>query len=907
MKKNFFFLVLLYTILSSVCSAQTGIITTVAGNGTAGYGGDGGPAILAKLHDQTQICFDQYGNLYIADQMNHRIRKVNTEGMITTFAGYGGSGGYTGDGVQATATSLNRPMAVCADGLGNIYIADMDNARVRKVSPSGIISTFAGTGFGSFSGDGGPATAAAINHPGGVACDALNNIYISDCNSQRIRKVDAAGIITTYAGNGVTGFSGDGGPATLAALSTPAGLAIDASGNLLVADYMNNRIRKVTPSGIITTIAGNGSGFSGDGGPATAAGLSAPHQVSIDALGNIYVVDNDDFHVRKINTAGFISSIAGVSTAGYNGDFRPATTAQLNYAVGVAVYGDYVYIGDYINNRIRKVGLEPEFHSDSFNVYIQKLCSGPSFIILKPGFLPSSSVKTYFGDGSFNSVAMTDSAGNGFVSLTHSYGSSGTYSLKHVLLLGGVPIDSVSYNYEYKFCNDIPLKIFYDANSNCIKDSADFGYRYTTKIEVDSNSIPIDTISVYSGDYYRVYGAVGDIYRFKILSAIAGFPSCPPSGIVFDTVKPAGFGIHDKLIGFNCSSSSAFNLCGYNAMIAGRHLAMGSIQVNNYYCTPAVSSVTMTFSPKYTFEGANLAPASIIGNTVTWNTGTVSGASPLSPFIHYTLALPSGSSWLMPGDTANSKITITPTTGDIDSTNNIISRCDTIKSSFDPNEMDVSPEGNIPNNATLQYTIQFENTGNDTAKNIHILDTLSNFLDPTSLQIVTASSQMNISLFRYDTFKILKFDFPNINLPDSSHHYQCDGMIIYNIKTRPSLPCNIAISNRAGIYFDDNEVVMTNSAFNSFYCPPVDPQNINIITASRIEIFPSPTNDLLNIQMPDISYNSFSIINSIGQVMIQQRINSTQTKVNVQTFTPGVYYISFKGQNGIKCLKFLKM
>jgi Bacterial Ig-like domain (group 2) len=243
---------------------------------------------------------DRFGNVYFTDNYNQRVRKVNSAGIITTVAGTGGIG-YSGDGGPATAAMLNNPDGMCSDIYGNIYICDAPGNRIRKVTTAGIISTVVGNGTAGYSGDGGAATAATINTPLGVAFDGAGNLYIADNLNHVIRKVNTSGIISTVAGNGTAGFSGDGGPATAAEINSAGGLDVDASGNIYIADYLGERIRKVTPSGIISTIAGNGTaGFSGDGGPATAAHTNAPADIALDAAGNIYFADRNNDRVRRI-------------------------------------------------------------------------------------------------------------------------------------------------------------------------------------------------------------------------------------------------------------------------------------------------------------------------------------------------------------------------------------------------------------------------------------------------------------------------------------------------------------------------------------------------------------------------------------------------------------------------------
>ncbi|MGO9094120.1 MAG: hypothetical protein ACLQGV_02765 [Bryobacteraceae bacterium] len=339
-------------------AAPTGIITTVAGNGSGGYSGDGGPATSAQLSGPTGVAVDAAGNIYIADYWNQRIRKVTVAtGIITTAAG-NGTQGYSGDGGPATSAQLNYPWGVSVDAGGDLYISDQYNGRIRKVAATGTITTVAGGG-GAYPGDGGLATSASLSSPLGAAMDGSGNLYIADDGNCRIRRVAAAtGIITTAAGNGGN-FSGDGGPATSAQLWMPFGMAVDGSGNLYIPDLYNRRVRKVAAAtGIITTVAGNGSyGYSGDGGPATSAQLSAVYSVAVDGAGNLYIGDNDNQRIRKVAAAtGIITTVAGYGTQGYWGDQGPATSALLSDPDGVAVDASgNLYIAEWGNSVIRKV------------------------------------------------------------------------------------------------------------------------------------------------------------------------------------------------------------------------------------------------------------------------------------------------------------------------------------------------------------------------------------------------------------------------------------------------------------------------------------------------------------------------------------------------------------------------
>ncbi|WP_438297165.1 NHL repeat-containing protein [Streptomyces sp. HUAS TT7] len=333
-----------------------GAIATVAGNGIAGYVSDGGPGPLTRLNAPYGVAADKNGNLYIADYANHRIRKVTPNGTITTVAGTG-TAGYISDGGPAVATPLSHPFGVAVDDAGNVYIADTNNHRVRKVTPNGRITTVAGNGTAGYVSDGGPAIATPLYHPWGVAVDRAGNLYIGDRYNHRVRKVTPNGLITTVAGNGTAGYVSDGGPAIATRLYYPAGLAVDGEGSLYIADGHNHRIRKVTPNGLITTVAGNGTGgYVSDGGPALATRLYYPYDVTVDEGGSLYIADSANHRVRKVTSDGTITTVAGTGTAGYVDDGGPAMTTRLYNPSGVTLdRAGNLYIADVSNQRVRGV------------------------------------------------------------------------------------------------------------------------------------------------------------------------------------------------------------------------------------------------------------------------------------------------------------------------------------------------------------------------------------------------------------------------------------------------------------------------------------------------------------------------------------------------------------------------
>jgi sugar lactone lactonase YvrE len=336
---------------------QNGLLLNVVGTGASGYSGDGGPATQAQLKVPAGLTFDSRGNLYIADRENHRVRKVDKKGIITTVAG-NGTAGFSGDGGPATQASLNLPSGLAVDSKGNLYISDRSNNRVRVVNSKGIIKTIAGNGKDGYHGDNMPALKATLDKPFGLALDKNNNLYIADRGNNRIRKVDGSGLISTVAGDGGFYFIGDNGPAYRASIAGPTDVDVDDKGNIYIADRNNNRIRVVDKLGMIRTLMGTGQrDYNGDSELARETNLQLPFGVALDKNGDLLVIDRSHYRIRKVTLKGNkVTTLAGNGVKKFGGDGGPASGAKIEFPHGIDVDSkDNVIFADKAHYRIRKI------------------------------------------------------------------------------------------------------------------------------------------------------------------------------------------------------------------------------------------------------------------------------------------------------------------------------------------------------------------------------------------------------------------------------------------------------------------------------------------------------------------------------------------------------------------------
>lgn len=452
-------------------------------------------------------------------------------------------------------------------------------------------------------------------------------------------------------------------------------------------------------------------------------------------------------------------------------------------------------------------------------------CDPTHFYVSACGVSPLFSVVTYFGDGTSVTTPLSSSTLSD-AHIYHTYSLPGVYSVKHVLYNGGTPVDTVDDSYNYLFCRTLPLHFYKDNNSNCLFDAGDADNLTPVTTRVDSNGFPIDTIVATSGFNYVVYGGPGTVYAFRPISVDGGLiVPCPSSGVVYDTINAFTNSYTTRYLGVRCSAATTFDLRVAATVRTGRHSQAMDILVTNNFCTTVSPVLTLNYSSKYGYfpTGYGItspAPTTVSGTTLTWNLPPL--AANATRLVTVWLERPASiGPWLAAGDTVHSTISVSPTTGDLVPSNNSISRIDTVRTSFDPNDIAVQPAGYILPCTQLEYSVRFENTGNDTAHNISVVDTLPADVDPSTIEVVSASHAMVLSVVNDGTHNIARFDFPSINLLDTSHHAMCNGMFQFRIKATSTVPDGTVIANRVGIYFDENPVVMTNEVFNETGLPPI--------------------------------------------------------------------------------------
>lgn len=520
------------------------------------------------------------------------------------------------------------------------------------------------------------------------------------------------------------------------------------------------------------------------------------------------------------------------------------------------------------------------------------------------GYTPGQTFKFFWGDGTSDTGTFTPGAADtaNFVR-NHFYATPGTYTVKMVLY-NGAPLDSVVISEDIRNCHFMNVWAKVDENSNCVADSSEPWVHTYSSVEIDSAGIHVDTVSMWAVINYKALGSPGTVYRFRVIVPPGGMAlACGSTGIVYDTVPAIPFTTAStKFFLYDCvsASTSSFDLklsaSFFTKSLATVHPA--SIVVNNNTCSPVATTLRYDFSPKYAVD--SVVPAysyTVSGTSATIDLGPTSMHTPRVVYVYLHPVVT-----LVAGDTANSTFTVMPFAGDTLLSNNIVVRCDTVKASYDPNRKSVLPQGDIAPGTRLEYLLEFENTGNDSAHNIHIMDTLSPYLDPATF--AGGNSTHNVAYYQYSDGgnNIVKFDFPNIMLPDSSSSYR-HGMVSFYINAREGLAPGTTIPNRAGIYFDANEVVLTNTIYSHIPYP----DNINATPLPMmVELYPNPVNDALHISTARTGHCTTTVYNIVGQVVLQKEFDGGNVILDVGHLAPAIYYAVVRGADGARALKFEK-
>lgn len=515
-------------------------------------------------------------------------------------------------------------------------------------------------------------------------------------------------------------------------------------------------------------------------------------------------------------------------------------------------------------------------------------------------------VRVYWGDE--YSAETTFPAGSDSVILTNTYGTPGVYTVRVQLLSGWSAgfLDSTSFSYSnLDLCKYFCLSLFHDENGDCLLGSDEHLIHFPVSVAVDSNGVRVDTILAPYGFYYHHSDHIGDVYRFSIIGdlPVGVACACPATGVIYDTVQSTST-VGRKLFGLNCSGAGGLDLGVTATSRTGGHLFISNIEVANQFCEySAPVTLTVHFSSKYNYYySTSTVIPSISGNVYTWVFPSISSITPLHVDI-YGSVFP----YLSIFDTVHTSYFVDPTAGDVNPANNAIIVIDTVVGSFDPNNKSVSPSGDIHPGpgTTLTYTINFENTGNDTAFNIHIMDVLSPYVDPHSLRVIAASAPVYTYKYNDGTHNGVKFDFPNINLLDSSHHGLCDGFVRYSIKTYDNLPLGVPIQNTADIYFDYNEPITTNTTVTNVVDWPAGVAGIS--TNGDLVISPNPAGDNIDVSITSGNYNTIQVCDLLGRNVLSADVAGSVTRLNIATIPSGNYIITLKGKDGVKVKQFVKM
>ena len=877
------------------------IITTVAGDSIGGFNGDTALATSRYLNNPTGVATDQNRNIYIADAANNRVRKVTiSTGIITTIAG-NGAFGFNGDNIMATAAKLSAPYAVAVDAAGNVYIADRSNSRIRKVSTAGIITTIAGTSSAGYSGDNGAANSAQLSAPTGITLDAAGNLYIADYNNNVVRKITASsGIITTVAGNSTQGYTGDGFPAINANLYHPTGVTIDGSGNIYIADNGNNVVRKVTVStGIITTVAGNNTqGFSGDNGSATAAQLNHPWGVSVIGT-NLYVSDYANFRIRKVTSTGTITTVIGNGTNSYFGNCGNPTAANLSYPTGLATdnYGN-LYIADFSNNVVRKVLFTATKVVVTPHMSAVIPCSGAGVIFTGNG------AHTYvWSNGVVNGAATP-------APINTSTGQVGyTYSVT------GTDTNQCSASATITF-SVYPVPTIYAPNNTptiCVGQSV-------TLTAVNVNVTSSATLTPTNPASFSWTGGITNGVAFTptattnyVVTGIDAGSGCPGTYSDLITVIPA----NGPLPVISASSSNAISTCGSTATLT----ASGATSYTWSSGTTNGSSIAVSplSSTIYTVSGT--LNGCVATNTVTQVVNIVglsSNIDTLCPGSPAILTANGANSYTWTGNSSpTNTISVSPT---INTTYTVTgtapSGTTTCKSStvFTQIVRTLTVSSNkdsLCNGSSATLMASGANTyswsSGQNGASISVTPTITTTYTVTGVAqtcTVTGTIKQKVKL----PFSVTVISNKDSICVGDSAQLTATGANSYNwstiqtgasITVKPTVTTNYVVSGTK-----NGCSINTNFSQKVGNCSITGIKQVSA-AASQITLYPNPVvNGSFTVLLSESTANTtIYVINAIGQKVYETKSNGLETKIEMPNYQPGVYFVQIKNTNGTSVKK----
>ena len=562
---------------------------------------------------------------------------------------------------------------------------------------------------------------------------------------------------------------------------------------------------------------------------------------------------------------------------------------------------------DALAQRVKISSLNYSMFCDSAGIVVE------AHVIWDIAYQLPDGLVTDFGDGSnADTMGHIGIVGNyPYHPIRHRYAAPGRYLITHNLFYNNWyytwnKYDSSVQRVTVSCHPPAGGELFHDANTNCIFDSSDTRINLSAKIQVDSAGVPLDTISAMGSWQYHILSDSPTVYTFKLLNGPIGYtPTCPSSGTIIYNFHPDSLATLDQHFGFQCGVTPAndYSLSVFRqlrAATSGGASYIGLYASNNS-CHRDSGVITLHISPKYSFSGSAIrpAPSSVSGQTITWNHANMADGAISQYYVPLTPA-----STTVNGDTACTYAIITPIIGDFNAANNTIAICDSVRSSWDPNEKTVLPNGAVSEGTLLTYTIDFENKGNDTAFHIHVQDTLSEHLDPNTFQLL--SSTHLVTPYLYENAggqRVIKFDFQGINLAGKDDSIHNKGQVRFIIKMKDDLPDGTVVANRAGIYFDGNEVVLTNAAFNNIPLP-ASVQLMN--RSSGITVYPNPADEAFMIRVQDGTWTEASLMNSIGQVVSKMQLTAGDNVLHVAQLPAGIYYLQARGSAGIYTVKLEK-